>query len=67
MFSCWEETSSGICDPLNTYAFILQRRTTPLTAEQRAVVDKALEQACVNPKTLKPAQHYGYCMYDEDF
>lgn len=64
LFSCWEITSSGVCDPLNTYALILQRKTTPLSSQLRAEVDQALEQACTDPKILKPIQHYGYCTHE---
>lgn len=64
IYSCWEITSSGVCDPLNTYAVVFQRKTTPLSSLQRAEVDEALEQACIDPKILKPVQHYGYCTHD---
>ena len=65
-FSCWEVTDSGICDPLNTYVVVIQRKTTPLSAKHMKEVNRALELACVDIKRLKPVEHYGYCTHDTE-
>ena len=65
-FSCWEVTESGICDPLNTYVVVIQRKTTKLSDKHMAEVNEALRLACVDPKRLKPVEHYGYCSHDTE-
>lgn len=61
LYSCWEESSNGACKPQNTYIVVLQRSTAKLPADTKQVIDRAVRDVCIDPKVLRPIQHYGYC------
>lgn len=61
IYSCWEETAEGSCKPKNTYIVVLQRSTDKLPDDKKLEVDLAVTDVCVDPGSLKPIHHYGYC------
>lgn len=62
IFSCLDKLPTGRCKPAKTYAFVLQRNTSPLKKSRQRAVNRALKSACVNVKKLSPVKHYGYCV-----
>jgi len=60
VYSCWE-TEDGYCKAKSAYAVVLQRDKTKLPDDKMAEVKDAIARCCINPESIRPIPHKGYC------